>query len=221
MALSPAADARLRRLAGPAASIGGLLPLAWTVFLALTGGLSADPVEDVTHRTGFAALCLLMASLAVTPLRRLTGWNGVVGARRTLGLLAFGYAALHFLVYMVDQEFAWEFIVEDIAERPYVTVGFTALLLLLALALTSTRASIRRLGRRWVQLHRAVYPAGLLAVLHFLWLVKSDLREPLIFAGVFAGLMAFRVPGWLASARGRGGGRKARGGGPAGVTPGD
>lgn len=203
MALSPRADARLRRAVGPAAWIVGLLPLAWIVVDAATGGLTADPIEDVTHRTGFAALCLLMASLAVTPLRRLTGWNGVVGLRRTLGLLAFAYAALHFGVYLVDQELAWSFIVEDIAERPYVTVGFTALVLLLPLALTSTRGAIRRLGRRWVQLHRLVYVVGLLAVLHFLWLVKSDLRDPLIFLAVYLGLMALRLPALLSGRRGR------------------
>ena len=186
----------------PAAWVAGLIPLALLVARAFTDGLGADPIDYVTLRTGFAALLMLMASLAVTPARRLTGWNWLAPARRTLGLCAFLYVCLHFLTYMVDQEFAPGLIVEDIVERPYVTAGFTAFLLLVPLALTSTRASIRRLGKRWQKLHRLVYLAAGLGVLHFIWLVKSDLRDPLIFAAVFALLMALRVPGWL-GARGR------------------
>ena len=194
MALSPAAGARLRRWLGPAAWTGCLLPLAWIVLDGFTDGLGAEPIEELTHRTGYTALVLLMLSLAVTPARRLTGWNGIAPIRRTLGLCAFGYALLHFGIYLADQGFAWEFIGEDIAERPYVTVGFLALVLLVPLALTSTRASIRRLGKRWQTLHRLVYVVGLLGVLHFLWLVKKDLREPLVFLAIYLALMAFRLP---------------------------
>lgn len=193
----------------PAAWIGGLVPLVLLVAGAFTGGLGADPIEYVTLRTGFATLLMLMLTLAVTPARRLTGWNWLAPARRTLGLCAFLYVCLHLATYLVDQGFAWTYIVEDVAERPYVTAGFTAFLLLVPLALTSTRAAIRRMGKRWQKLHRLVYLAGGLGVLHFIWLVKSDLREPLIFAAVFALLMALRIPGLLG-----GRGRKA-GKGPA------
>jgi sulfoxide reductase heme-binding subunit YedZ len=178
----------------PAVWVGGLIPLVLLVAGAFTGGLGADPIEYVTLRTGFATLLMLMCTLAVTPVRRLTGWNWLAPARRTLGLCAFLYVCLHLATYLVDQGFAWTYIVEDVAERPYVTAGFTAFLLLVPLALTSTKASIRRLGKRWQKLHRLVYLAAGLGVLHFVWLVKSDLREPLIFAAVFAGLMALRLP---------------------------
>ncbi|HEX6909225.1 MAG TPA: protein-methionine-sulfoxide reductase heme-binding subunit MsrQ [Longimicrobium sp.] len=187
----------------PAAWIGGLIPLFLLVAGAFTGGLGADPIEYVTLRTGFATLLMLMLTLAVTPVRRWTGWNWLAPARRTLGLCAFLYVCLHFATYMVDQGFSWGYIWQDIAERPYVTVGFTAFLLLVPLALTSTRAAIRRLGKRWQKLHRLVYLAAGLGVLHFVWLVKSDLRDPLIFAAVFAVLMATRLPALLG-----GGGKK-------------
>jgi sulfoxide reductase heme-binding subunit YedZ len=178
----------------PAAWVGGLIPLILLVSGAFTGGLGADPIEYVTLRTGFATLLMLMCTLAVTPVRRLTGWNWLASARRTFGLCAFLYVCIHFLTYMVDQGFAWTYIVQDVAERPYVTAGFTAFLLLVPLALTSTKASIRRLGKRWQKLHKVVYLAAGLGVLHFIWLVKSDLRDPLIFAAVFALLMALRIP---------------------------
>jgi sulfoxide reductase heme-binding subunit YedZ len=193
------ADTRWHLTAGrwirPAAWIGGLVPLALLLFRAFTGGLGADPIDFVTLRTGFAALLMLMLSLAVTPVRRLTGWNWLAPARRTLGLCAFLYVCLHLATYLVDQGFGWSYIVQDVVKRPYVTAGFTAFLLLVPLALTSTKASIRRLGKRWQKLHRLVYLAAGLGVLHFIWLVKSDLREPLIFAAVFAALMALRLVG--------------------------
>lgn len=179
----------------PAAWAAGLVPFALLVGGAFTGGLGADPIEYVTLRTGFATLLMLMCTLAVTPVRRLTGWNWLASARRTFGLCAFGYVCLHFATYLVDQGFTLSYIWEDIAERPYVTVGFTAFLLLIPLALTSTKAAIRRMGKRWQKLHRLVYLAAGLGVLHFVWLVKSDLRDPLIFAAVFALLMALRLPG--------------------------
>lgn len=185
----------------PAAWVAGLIPLILLVSGAFTGGLGADPIEYVTLRTGFATLLMLMATLAITPARKLTGWNWLAPARRTFGLCAFLYVCLHFATYLFDQGFSPGYIGEDIAERPYVTAGFTAFLLLVPLALTSTKASIRRLGKRWQKLHRLVYLAGGLGVLHFIWLVKSDLREPLIFAAVFAMLMAMRVPALLGGRR--------------------
>lgn len=172
-----------------------LLPAGILVRGALSGDLGADPVETLLHWTGTSGLALLLVALAVTPLRRATGWNGVVRVRRLLGLFSFFYAALHVGVYLVvDQGLALGFILEDVAERPYVTAGAGAFAILVALAVTSTRGWIRRLGRRWQTLHRLVYVAGALAVLHFLWGAKADLREPLLYALVFAGLMAFRLP---------------------------
>jgi sulfoxide reductase heme-binding subunit YedZ len=171
-----------------------LVPLALLVRDALAGQLAADPIEEITHRTGWWTLTLLMVTLAVTPVRRLTGWNRLVKLRRMLGLFAFFYACLHVLTYFgLDQLFAFDYILEDIAERPYITVGFTAWLLLIPLAVTSTRGWIRRLGKRWQRLHRLVYVCATLGVVHFLWLVKADVREPLIFAGVLAVLMLLRV----------------------------
>ncbi|HYH83040.1 MAG TPA: protein-methionine-sulfoxide reductase heme-binding subunit MsrQ [Longimicrobium sp.] len=181
----------------PAVWIGGLLPLALLVLAGATGGLEADPVKDLTHRTGKAVLVLLLCTLAVTPVRRLTGWNGVIAARRPLGLFAYFYACLHFFVYLGDQGFAPGYIVEDVLERPYVTAGFTALVLLTPLAVTSTKGWIRRLGKRWTVLHRLVYAAAVLGVVHFLWSVKKDVREPLLYAAVLALLLALRIPGWL------------------------
>jgi sulfoxide reductase heme-binding subunit YedZ len=172
-----------------------LIPAAALGWRAASDALGANPIEEITHETGETALRLLLASLAVTPLRRAFGWSGLAPFRRTLGLLAFGYACLHLATYVVlDWFFDWSAIVEDIAERPYVTAGFTAFCALVPLAATSTRGSIRRLGaRRWVALHRLVYVAGAAAVIHFLWLVKADLREPLAYATVLAVLLGERL----------------------------
>lgn len=166
--------------------------MVWDGF---TGGLGANPIEEVTHRTGITTITLLMVTLAVTPVRTLLGIPSLVLVRRMLGLFAFFYACLHFLTYLVlDQFFHWPSIVEDIGERPYITVGFTAFVLLIPLAATSTNAMVRRLGgRRWQALHRAVYAIGVLGVLHFLWLVKADNREPLIYAFVLALLLGYRL----------------------------
>jgi methionine sulfoxide reductase heme-binding subunit len=163
---------------------------------ALTGGLGAEPVERITHRTGWWALTLLLVTLALTPARRATGWNRLIQARRMLGLFAFFYATLHVLTYFgLDLFFDLAFLAEDVLQRPYITVGFTAWLLLLPLAVTSTKGWIRRLGgKRWQRLHRLAYPAAALAVLHFLWLVKADTREPLLFGAVLLALLALRLP---------------------------
>ncbi len=180
----------------------GLLPLAWLIQGAARGTLGANPVETITHTTGAWALRLLLITLAVTPLRRLFGWSALVPFRRTAGLLAFSYACLHFATYVaLDLGFDLAAVVEDVAERPYITVGFTTFLLLVPLAATSTRAAVRRLGRRWVRLHRLVYVAAVGAVVHFLWLVKADLREPAIYAGIVASLLGARLWWWLRSRR--------------------
>jgi sulfoxide reductase heme-binding subunit YedZ len=171
-----------------------LLPLALLVQGVLSNTLGPDPVAAITHETGNWALRILLVCLALTPLRRLTGQSWPIRFRRLAGLYAFFYATLHLATYLVlDLGQYWSQILEDIVKRPYITVGFAAWLLLLPLALTSTRGWMRRLGRRWSQLHRLVYAVGALAVLHFLWLVKSDLREPLIYAGVLALLLGLRL----------------------------
>ncbi len=169
-------------------------PLAMLLLAIREGTLGADPVAELTHATGDWALRLLRACLAMTPLRRLLGQPWPIRFRRLVGLYAFFYACLHLAVYVVlDLGSYWPQVLEDIVQRPYITVGFSAWLLLLALALTSTRGWMRRLGRRWGQLHRAVYAAGGLAVLHFLWLLKSDLREPLVYASILALLLGLRA----------------------------
>jgi methionine sulfoxide reductase heme-binding subunit len=172
-------------------------PLALLVHAALTDGLGADPIAVLTHETGQWALRLLIATLAITPLRMLGDWPVLLQYRRLLGLWAFAYACTHLAIYLVlDLGGYWAQIFADIAERPFITLGFGAWLLLLPLALTSTRAMMRRLGRRWGQLHRLVYVSAALAVLHFVWLVKADLREPLIYATLLAALLLLRLP-WL------------------------
>jgi len=180
--------------------LGGLTPLALLVYRAFTGGLGVNPVEHLTHRTGFWALTLLMVTLSITPIRRLTKRNDLIKLRRPIGLFAFFYACLHFLIFIVfDHLFALSSILEDIVKRPYITAGFTAFVLLIPLALTSTKGWIRRLGKRWQRLHRLVYLSAGLGVLHFFWKAasKADVREPLIFAGVLAILMIARLPIWL------------------------
>lgn len=172
-----------------------MLPAAWLASDFLRDRLGANPIEEVLHRLGWWGLVFLILSLAVTPVRRLTGWNRLVRHRRFVGLVAFGYLTAHFLSYVVlDQFFAWSYILEDIVERPFVMSGFAAWLLLIPLAVTSTRRWIRRLGRRWMNLHRLVYVAGALGVLHYYWKVKADTREPLIFAMVLLVLLLLRTP---------------------------
>jgi sulfoxide reductase heme-binding subunit YedZ len=172
-----------------------LTPLGILTLEFVQDRLGANPIERITHLTGFFGLTFLVVTLAITPLRRLSGWNSAIKLRRLIGLFGFFYVCLHFLTYLIlDHFFDWRTIVEDIVERPYITVGFTALLLLIPLAFTSTKGWIRRLGKRWQMLHRLVYVAAGLGVLHFFWKEKADTREPLIFAGVLAILLLFRVP---------------------------
>jgi methionine sulfoxide reductase heme-binding subunit len=186
---------RLVRLGKPLVFALCLLPLALLVAGAVTNDLGANPTEAITHTTGDWTLRLLLVTLAMTPLKHLVGQPWPIRFRRMLGLFAFFYACLHLLTYAwIDQGLDWQGIVEDVIKRPYVTVGFAAFVLLVPLALTSTRAMMRRLGRRWQTLHRAIYAIGILGVLHYLWLVKADLREPLIYAGILAALLLARLP---------------------------
>lgn len=173
-----------------------LLPFALLLLDAFSDALGANPVEKITHRTGDWTLRLLLLTLSITPLRRLSGWHKLQRIRRMLGLFTFFYACLHFLTYLVfDQFFDLQEIYKDIVKRPYITLGFSAYLLLIPLAATSTNAMIKRLGRSWRQLHQLVYVSATLGVLHYLWLVKKDLREPLIYAVILLLLLAWRV--WL------------------------
>lgn len=172
-----------------------LLPLVRLVALAFNDGLGANPIEFITRSTGTWTLVGLMVTLSVTPLRRLTGRAELVRYRRMLGLFTFFYVCLHFVTYIwLDQFFDPAAIVKDIVKRPFITVGFTAFVLLVPLALTSTHAMMRRLGRSWQQLHRLVYLIAMLGVTHYLWLVKKDLTEPLIYGAVLALLLALRLP---------------------------
>lgn len=160
----------------------------------VTGTLGANPVEEIQDRLGNWALRFIMIALAVTPLRRLTGWNWLVRFRRMLGLYAFFYTLLHFLVWLIlDQGVLWSAIVEDIAKRPFITIGFAALLILTAMAATSTNGMRRRLGKRWQQLHYGAYVVGILGVWHYWWQVKKDIREPLIYAVILAILLGLRL----------------------------
>lgn len=202
----------------PAAFAAGLLPAGWLVWAALTGNLSADPLADITHGTGDWTLRFLCITLAITPLRRISGWNGAIRFRRMVGLFAFFYGTLHFLTYVIADRFAglvdfpdgivaWTTarrlaasIWEDIYKRPYITVGFTALTCLVPLALTSTTGMIRRLGaRRWQALHRLVYVSAVAGVVHYWWLVKADVRRPQTYAVIVGLLLAFRL--WWARVR--------------------
>jgi sulfoxide reductase heme-binding subunit YedZ len=179
-----------------------LIPAALLVWRAVADDLGANPIEAVTLSTGRWTLRFLLITLAVTPLRRLTGWNRAITFRRMFGLFAFFYASLHFATYMViDQFFDWETIVEDITKRPFIMAGFAALVLLVPLALTSTKGWIRRLGRRWQTIHRLIYVGAILAVVHFIWKVKSDLRDPLWYASILGLLLGFRVVWWIAARR--------------------
>lgn len=179
---------------GPAVVAGGLLPVAVMAWDLTTGGLGANPVQRAVLQSGLLALVLLVASLGCTPLRLATGWTWPVRIRRALGLLAFGYATLHVLLYVaVDQGLDLGVIVEDVLKRPFITVGFAAFVLLVPLAVTSTPDSVRRLGFvAWRRLHRLVYVAAVLAAVHFLWQVKKDAREPLAYLGVLALLLMLR-----------------------------
>lgn len=180
--------------------LAALTPLAilgwqmWDVARTGSDALGADPVAEIEHRLGLWALRFLVLVLAITPLRQLTGWNRLARFRRMIGLYAFAYASLHFAAYLgLDLRGYWTQVFEDIAKRPYITVGFLAWLLLVPLAVTSTSGWIRRLGRNWARLHMLVYPVAVLAVLHFWWLVKSDLREPALYAALVAALLGYRI----------------------------
>jgi len=194
-----------------------LAPGAWLLAGIFLGWLGANPVERLTHVTGMTTLVLLLVTLSVTPVRRLTGWNPVIRLRRPLGLFAFFYASVHFTIwYAFDQLFQLEYMIADIKERPYITVGFTAWLILVPLAVTSTKGWIRRLGKRWTTIHKGIYVAATLGVVHFYWLVKADTRLPVLLGICLAVLLVLRTRS-LVGARARR--RKADRDSPAHSTP--
>lgn len=186
----------MNRLLKPVLFVACLGPFAWLVHGAFLGGdLGVNPVETITNYTGIWTLRLIAISLAVTPLRWLTGWNRVIQLRRMLGLFAFFYGTLHFMTYFVlDHSLMFDGLWDDVVKRPYITAGFTAFVLMIPLAITSTQGWIRRLGgRSWNLLHRLVYVTAALAVLHYWWKVKLDTSSPALYAGIVAVLLAARV----------------------------
>lgn len=187
----------MHRIAKPILFVAALVPLALLVFKVLTGRTSANPAEDILLTTGIWAFRFLLVTLAVTPFRRITGWNRVIQFRRMFGLFAFFYATVHLLSYLAfDRLFEFDKILEDIAKRPFITAGMTAFALMVPLALTSTKGWIRRLGRRWQMLHRLVYASGIAAALHFIWKVKVVVGEPVYYAMILATLLGFRIWWW-------------------------
>jgi len=186
----------MRRFLKPLLFLILLLPFAWLLYAVFTENLGANPVEYLLHELGAWSLRFILLTLLMTPLRRFSGWSWPLKVRRMIGLFAFFYVCLHLLVYAgLDLEFNWPFLTEDVLERPYITIGFLAWLLLIPLAVTSNRVMIRKLGKRWKSLHKLVYLVASLGIIHFFWLVKKDLREPLIYLAIFIVLMLFRIPG--------------------------
>jgi sulfoxide reductase heme-binding subunit YedZ len=186
----------------PIVFLAALIPLALLGVGALHNDLGANPIEKITHQTGLWTLILLLVTLSITPLRRFTGINWLIQYRRMIGLFAFFYGCLHLTTYVwLDQSFDFHAMIKDVYKRPFITAGFTAFMLMVPLALTSTQGWIRRLGKRWQLLHRLIYFSATAGVIHFIWLVKKDLREPLIYATVLGVLMAIRVVFWIQKSR--------------------
>ena len=209
MAPPPKKSRTARRWVKPTVVAAILLPLAKIGWDAANGALGANPIEAVQNRLGFWAITLLALSLVPTPAKELLGVDWLQRLRRVLGVTAFAYALLHFLFYVgVDKFFDWRTISTDLTRRPFIMVGFAALLCLTPLAITSTDGWVKRLGfKTWKRTHRLVYLAAALAVVHFVWRVKADLRRPLLFAVIFLVLLAARLPGWVREARRRAGSR--------------
>ena len=180
-----------------------LAPLARLGWMGFAGDLGANPIEFVTHETGDWTLIFLILTLAVTPLRRLSGLPALIRYRRMLGLFAFFYACLHFVTYIwLDKFFEWQEMWKDVMIRRFITVGFLAFVLLIPLAITSTRGWIRRMGgKRWQWLHRLIYVSAACGVIHYYWLVKSDVRAPLTYGAILAVLLLWRVALWLVAKR--------------------
>jgi methionine sulfoxide reductase heme-binding subunit len=191
------------RLTKIAIFLAALIPLARLVWKALHDALGANPIEVITHSTGDWTLILILATLSITPLRRITHQYWLIGVRRMIGLFAFFYGTLHFLTYIwLDKFFDLHEMLKDIAKRPFITIGFSAFVLMIPLALTSTTWSIRRLGgKNWRRLHRLIYLTATLGVVHYAWLVKADHRKPIEYGIVLSILLAYRVAVWALEKR--------------------
>jgi methionine sulfoxide reductase heme-binding subunit len=183
------------RLTKIAIFLAALIPLERLLWKGLHDGLGANPIEVITHSTGDWTLILVLTTLSITPLRQITHQYWLIGMRRMIGLFAFFYGTLHFLTYIwLDKFFSLHEMLKDIAKRPFITVGFSAFILMIPLALTSTAWSIRRLGgKNWQRLHRLIYLTGILAVVHYTWLVKADKRKPIEYGVVLSILLAYRL----------------------------
>jgi methionine sulfoxide reductase heme-binding subunit len=178
----------------PVLWVAGLAPLAWQIWAFVTGNLEAEPVKGMEHFTGRTAIIILFITLTITPIRRLTGWNGLIKVRRLIGLFAFFYALIHFAIFLVfDLELNFGALAKEVVERPWITVGFAALLILGVLAVTSPLFMVRRLGRKWQTLHRLVYLAAALGLLHFFWSQKKDHRLPVIYTAVLGAIFVVKV----------------------------
>lgn len=197
----------MHKLAKPAVFAAALAPALWLAFRTLTGRLTANPIEDLTLTTGIWALRMLVITLAITPLRRITGWNRLIRYRRMLGLFAFFYGCLHLAVWLTDRWldplFGPDLIFDDIAKRPFITMGMIAFVLMVPLAITSTKGWIRRLGKRWTLLHRLIYISGIAVAVHYLWKVKVAAGPPVYYAVIIGGLLAFRLMWSLRKRAGR------------------
>lgn len=192
------------RLLKPVLFVAALIPLALLAYAGFTGNLGANPIEEITHQTGTWTLRFLLITLSITPLRKLTKQYWMIQHRRMLGLFAFFYGTLHLMTYLwLDQFFNLNSILKDVYKRPFITAGFTAFVLMIPLAATSTRWAIRKLGKRWQTLHRLIYFSALAGVVHYIWLVKKDIREPLIYLAIFSALMLYRLAVWVAPRMGR------------------
>jgi sulfoxide reductase heme-binding subunit YedZ len=190
------------RLLKPIVWSACLIPLASLIYGAFAGTLGANPVERITHRTGLTTLILLLIGLSITPLRRISGVLWLIQYRRLIGLFAFFYGCLHLLTYLwLDQNFSISSMAHDVGKRHFIFMGTLAWLLLLPLALTSTQRSIRVLGKNWVRLHRLVYFAAAAGAIHFYWLVKRDVREPLLYIAILTLLLGWRAAIWTAKAQ--------------------
>jgi sulfoxide reductase heme-binding subunit YedZ len=188
----------VRRVMKPAVFVSCLLPFAWLVYNAFWGDLGVNPVETITNETGIWTLRLIVATIAITPIRWATKWNPIITLRRMIGLFAFFYATIHFMIYFVlDRSLMFDGLWEDVVKRPYITMGFIGFVLMIPLALTSTKGWIRRLGgQRWNLLHKAVYITAVAAVIHYWWKVKLDVTNPMIYAAIVAVLLSARAYRW-------------------------
>lgn len=187
----------MRKALKPAVLLLGFVPLAWLGWDIYAGNVGGFPIEQAEIRTGRWALRFLLLTLAITPLRRLTGWHWIIGYRRTFGLFTFFYASVHLSMYVgLDFFFAWDLMLADIRDHRYIYIGFATFLTLIPLAITSTKGWIRKLGRRWQKLHRMVYLTMIGALLHYLWAVKAITPEVIVHASVAIVLLGWRVWDW-------------------------